>query len=71
MEIRDTLFPKRVLDKTFALPDTKKRTLQGPILDLRVWSLENDVDYYELRELNPWILSHVLPEGSWEVELLR
>lgn len=71
MELRSSLFPKQVLDKTFSLPDTKTRSIVGPLLDLRVWCLQNDVDYYELRELNPWILSHVLPEWTWEVELLR
>lgn len=62
MQLREALFPPHVLAKTFDLPKTKKTTLTGPILDLRVWSLENGKDYYEIRELNPWIRSHVLPE---------
>ena len=71
MQLREALFPPHVLAKTFDLPKTKKTTLTGPILDLRVWSLENGKDYYEIRELNPWIRSHVLPEWEWEIELLR
>lgn len=62
MQLRDALFPAHVLRETFSYPDTKQMTLTGPILDLRVWALENNQDYYEIRELNPWIRGHVLPE---------
>lgn len=44
-------------------------TIQGPVIDLRVWCLDNDIDYQELRELNPWILGYTLPGGAWEVKL--
>lgn len=56
MQNRWKLFSPETLGDVFQTPDTKTKTLQGPILDLRVWCLDNDVDYQELRELNPWIL---------------
>ena len=62
MLLRGDLFGNHVLDRTFDLPKQKSMQIRGPILDLRVWALENDVDYYELRELNPWIRGYYLPE---------
>ncbi len=70
MENRWKLFSAETLGDFFQVPLTKTETLQGPISDLRVWCLEHDIDYQELRELNPWILSYVLPDGPWEVKLL-
>lgn len=55
MESRERMFSEQVLDRDFEMPQTKKRKITGPVLDLRVWSLERDLDYYEIRELNPWI----------------
>ncbi len=70
MENRWRLFSAETLGDFFSLPSTHTQILQGPITDLRVWCLEHDIDYQELRELNPWILSYVLPDGPWEVKLL-
>lgn len=70
MENRWRLFSTETLGDFFPLPQTRTETLQWPISDLRVWSLEHDVSYQELRDLNPWILTYVLPDGPWEVKLL-
>jgi hypothetical protein len=70
MENRWKLFSTETLGDFFHVPTTRNVTLQWPISDLRVWWLEHDVDYQELRELNPWILSYVLPDWPWEVKLL-
>ena len=47
----------------------QKMTIEWPILDLRVWCLDHDIDYQELRELNPWILGYTLPGGAWDIKL--
>ncbi len=70
MENRWKLFSAETLGEFFQTPETTTITLQWPINDLRVYCLEHDIDYQELRELNPWILSYVLPDGPWEVKLL-
>ncbi len=69
MQNRWKLFSPELLGTVFQGPETKKVTLTGPILDLREYSLKNDIDYQELRELNPWILGYTLPSGPWEVKL--
>ena len=69
MQNRWKLFSPQMLGDIFDEPVTKKMTIQGPVIDLRVWCLENEIDYQELRELNPWILGYTLPGGAWEVKL--
>lgn len=69
MQNRWKLFSSEMLGDVFDVPPTKTTTIQGPVLDLRVWCLDNDIDYQELRELNPWILGYTLPGGAWEVKL--
>ncbi len=56
MQNRWKLFSPEMLGTIFEQPSLKKMTIEGPIIDLRVWCLDHDVDYQELRELNPWIL---------------
>lgn len=70
MQNRWQLFSPETLGDIFQVPNTTTLTLQGPIADLRVYCLAHDIDYQELRELNPWILSYVLPDGPWDVKLL-
>lgn len=50
------LFTAPMLEQIFEMPETKTLLIQGPVLDLRVMSLELGINYQELRELNPWIL---------------
>ncbi len=69
MQNRWKLFSPELLGQVFETPETKNVVLNGPILDLRVWAFDNDIDYQELRELNPWILGYTLPGGAWEVKL--
>lgn len=69
MQNRWKLLSPEMLGQVFEAPETKTKIIDGPILDLRIWCLENDIDYQELRELNPWILGYTLPGGAWEVKL--
>jgi hypothetical protein len=70
MQNRFKLFSADMLGQVFETPRTKMRTIEGPVTDLRVWSLEHDIDYQELREMNPWIRGYSLPSGVWDVQLL-
>lgn len=69
MENRWKILSPEMLGQVFELPEMKTKIIDGPVLDLRIWCLENDVDYQELRELNPWILGYTLPGGAWDVKL--
>lgn len=69
MENRWKILSPEMLGQVFELPAMKTKTIDGPILDLRIWCLDNDIDYQELRELNPWILGYTLPGGAWDVKL--
>lgn len=69
MQNRWKLLSPEMLGQVFEAPETKTKIIDGPVLDLRIWCLENDIDYQELRELNPWILGYTLPGGAWEVKL--
>ncbi len=71
MQNRWKIFSPEMLGDVFEAPATKSTTIQGPIFDLRVYCLEHDIDYQELRELNPWILGYTLPGGAWDVKLLQ
>lgn len=64
------LFSHDVLESVFDAPETKIRVVEWPILDLRNWCFLEDIDYQELRNLNPWILGYTLPGWVWEVKLL-
>ncbi|MCB9807221.1 hypothetical protein H6768_05070 [Candidatus Peribacteria bacterium] len=61
MQNRWKILSPEMLGQVFELPETKTRIIDGPVLDLRIWCFENDIDYQELRELNPWILGYTLP----------
>lgn len=69
MQNRWKIFSPEMLGQVFEVPETKIKIIDGPVLDLRIWCLDNDIDYQELRELNPWILGYTLPGGAWEVKL--
>lgn len=69
MQNRWKIISPEMLGQVFEIPETKTMTLDGPILDLRIWCLNNEIDYQELRELNPWVLGYTLPGGAWEVKL--
>ena len=69
MQNRWKLFSPEMLGTVFDPPATKTMVIDGPITDLRSWCFEHDIDYQELRELNPWILGYTLPGGAWEVKL--
>jgi hypothetical protein len=69
MQNRWKILSPEMLGQVFEVPETKTKIIDGPVLDLRIWCLENDIDYQELRELNQWILGYTLPGGAWEVKL--
>lgn len=39
--------------------------------DLKKWALENWQNYQTIKTLNMWIKKDFLPEGSWEVKILK
>ena len=39
--------------------------------DLVDRSGKNNVGYYEVKKLNPWILKNSLPEGKWNIEVFK
>jgi hypothetical protein len=42
-------------------PLTKKIKISS-IANLKNWAAENNYNYYEIKSLNPWILTDTLPE---------
>ncbi|MDD5769683.1 MAG: lytic transglycosylase domain-containing protein [Candidatus Gracilibacteria bacterium] len=43
----------------------------GKIDDLKKWALENGQNYQTIKNLNMWILKDFLPDGNWEVKILK
>lgn len=41
----------------------------GQIDNLAQWAVDNGYTYLQIRELNPWIKSNILPIGDWELEV--
>jgi hypothetical protein len=39
------------------------------IADIADRARKNDMSYYEVKKLNPWIMSNSLPEGKWNIEI--
>lgn len=37
--------------------------------DLADWARKNNVNYYAVKKLNPWIVTNTLPEGKWNIEV--
>lgn len=54
----------------YSLPETWTVTT-GAIADLVSWAIENGYSYRDIKVLNPWILWESLPEGEWEIKVLR
>jgi hypothetical protein len=42
-------------------PETQKIKVNS-IKNIKTWAQENDYNYYEIKSLNPWILTDTLPE---------
>ena len=41
------------------------------IADLADRSRKNNVSYYQVKKLNPWIMNNSLPEGKWNIEIIQ
>lgn len=39
------------------------------IADIADRARQNNFGYYEIKKLNPWIVSNSLPEGKWNIEV--
>ncbi len=50
-------------------PKIKKINIKNEIKDLKSWSIQNNINYYRLKELNKWILSDYLPKWNWDIEI--
>lgn len=51
-------------------PLTKKIKISS-IANLKNWAAENNYNYYEIKSLNPWILTDTLPEWNWDLEVME
>jgi hypothetical protein len=67
---KNEIFESFDLGKPFEVPDTL--TIQvGKIDDLKSWAFKNGYNYAMVRQLNPWIISNNLPDGTWGIKVLR
>ena len=32
---------------------------------------KNKLGYYEIKKLNPWIMGNNLPEGKWNIQIIK
>lgn len=51
-------------------PETKKIPV-NQIDNIEIWAQENGYSGSEIKLLNPWILQNSLPEGDWELEVMK
>jgi membrane-bound lytic murein transglycosylase D len=49
-------------------PDTKLIVV-SKISDLATWARQQGSSYKEIKTLNPWIINHSLPPGTWAIEV--
>ncbi|MCX6823578.1 MAG: lytic transglycosylase domain-containing protein [candidate division SR1 bacterium] len=49
---------------------TKSMSVKS-IADIADRARNNTMSYYEVRKLNPWIMSNSLPEGKWNIEVFQ
>ncbi len=53
----------------FYSPPETKLVVVTHIYNLAAWAKQQGSNYKELRELNPWLISRSLPEGTWAIQL--
>lgn len=56
-------------NEIYASELTKTIRINKAIPDLLAWSHRNNIAYYDLKRLNPWIISDRLPKGAFELIL--
>ena len=52
-------------------PFVTKFVSEKNIPDIADRARKNNVSYYEVKKLNPWMVSNSLPEGKWNIELFK
>ncbi len=52
-------------------PFVTKRMSIRQITDIADRARKNNLSYYEVKKLNPWIMSNSLPEGKWDIEVFK
>ena len=41
------------------------------IPDIAARAKQNNLSYYEVKKLNPWIVNNTLPDGKWNIEVFK
>lgn len=65
---------KSLIDKivwwVYSIPETQVVQV-SEIENLVSWCIENGYNYRDVKVLNPWILGNTLPEGEWNIKVLK
>ncbi len=72
--LEDYFNKKHIIDffigSPYEVPDTKIISL-WKVENLLEWAQKNNQNYNTLKLLNPWILSDSLPDGQWQIKILK
>ncbi len=68
-ENKFTFFDRKILWDMYSPLITKSMSVKQ-IADIADRARQNNFGYYEIKKLNPWIMSNSLPEGKWNIEYL-
>ena len=52
-------------------PFNTKFVSEKNIPDLADRARKNNLSYYEVKKLNPWIVDNTLPDGKWNIEVFK
>lgn len=63
-------FDKDTLGDMYRPLVTKNLSVKN-IPDIADRSRKNSLGYYEVKKLNPWIKGNTLPEGKWNIEVIK
>lgn len=58
------------MEERYSFGKTKRVKVNGSIPNLYDWARKNNNMYKDIKLLNPWILTDMLPEGQWEIDIL-
>ncbi|MEI6673278.1 MAG: hypothetical protein WCL02_08460 [bacterium] len=67
-EHRYDFFDRKNLGDMYKPFITKDMAVKN-IVDIADRAKNNNLTYYEVRKLNPWIMSNSLPEGKWNIKV--
>ena len=64
-------FIDRLIWWVYTPSEVRSISVEWPVEDLRVWTQEQDLNYREIRLLNPWINTFELPDWEWIIEVMQ